>query len=122
SALVCLMQRDHPLAAHDIITPQDLHDVEFITQTRRHSVRAAKDGVLTTAAAQPRARIETATVVLAAELVQENLGIALINPFPTALRLHPSLCMRPFHPRITLQTCFLTPIANRPSAATLAFM
>ena len=122
SAVVCLMQHSHPLAALAVITPADLHGVDFITQTRRHSVRAAEDGVLIAAAVQPRARIETATVVLAAELVREGLGVALINPFPTALRLHPSLCMRPFVPKITLRTCFLTPTGSRPSAAALAFM
>ena len=122
SALVCLMPRDHPLAARATITPADLHGVDFITQTRRHSVRAAKDGMLMAASAQPHDRIETATVVLAAELVREGLGVALINPFPTALRLDPSLCLRPFRPKITLRTCFLTPTGARPSAAALAFM
>lgn len=122
SAIVCLMRRDHPLAAREIIGPDDLDDVDFVTLTRRHSVRAANDDALAGAAAQPRARIEAATAVLASELVVEGLGVALINPFPTALRLNPMLCMRAFRPRITLRTCFMSPAGTRLSAAALAFM
>jgi len=122
SDLVCLMLRSDPLATKAVITPQDLDGRDFVSQSRRHSVRAAQDGVLAAANVHPRTRIEVATVVLAAELVREGLGVALVNPFPTALRLHPSLCMRPFAPRIPLRTVFMTPTSKRPSAATLAFM
>lgn len=122
SDVVCLMPRTDPLAAKAVITPADLDGRDFVSQTRRHSARAAKDGVLMAANVRPRTQTEVATVVLAAELVREGLGVALINPFPTALRLHPSLCIRPFMPRITLRTAFLTPAGTRPSAATLAFM
>ena len=122
SDVVCLMRCSDPLAAKAVVTPADLDGREFVSQTRRHSARAAKDGVLTAAHVRPRTQTEVATVVLAAELVREGLGVALINPFPTVLRLHPSLCIRPFTPRITLRTAFLTPIGTRPSAAALAFM
>jgi DNA-binding transcriptional LysR family regulator len=122
SNLVCLMLRNDPLAARTVITPQDLDGRDFIAQSRRHSVRAAQDAVLAAANVHPRMTIEVATVVLAHELVREGLGVALINPFPTLLRLHPSLCMRPFTPRIPMQTFLITPAAKRPSAATLAFM
>jgi DNA-binding transcriptional LysR family regulator len=122
SDLVCLMSRDDPLAGKEVVGPADLDGRDFITQSRRHSVRAAQDAVFVAANAHPRSTIEVATVVLASELVREGMGIALINPFPTAMRLHPSLCMRPFEPRIPMRTFFMTPAAKRPSAATLAFM
>jgi DNA-binding transcriptional LysR family regulator len=122
SDLVCLMLKADPLAEKTVITPRDLDGRDFVSQTRRHSVRAAQDLVLSAANVHPRTTLEVATVVLASELVREGMGVALINPFPTALRLHPSLCMRPFEPRISLKTWFMTPAAKRPSAATLAFM
>lgn len=122
SDVVCLMQRDDPLAAKTVIRPEDLHDRAYVAQTRRHSARVAKDRALAAAGVQPKITIETATVVSAAELVREGLGLALINPFPTALRLDPSLTTRAFEPRITLQTSFLSPADRRHSSATLAFM
>jgi DNA-binding transcriptional LysR family regulator len=122
SDIVCLMRRDDPLATRDVIVPQDLDGVPFISQTRRHSVRTAQDAALSAAGARPRAVMEVATVVLAAQMVREGLGVALVNSFPTALRLDPALCTRPFEPRISMQTCFMTPASVRPSAATLAFM
>lgn len=122
SHVVCLMRQDDPLASRKVIVPADLHGRDFVAQTRRHSARVAKDGVLRAAGVTPRITIETATVVSTAELVREGLGIALINPFPTALRLPPTLVTRPFTPTITLRTSFLSPAGARPSAATLAFM
>ncbi len=122
SHVVCLMQRSDPLAAKSVVTPADLDGRAYVAQTRRHSARVAKDRALAAAGVQPRITIETATVVSAAELVREGLGVALINPFPTALRLDPSLVTRPFQPTITLQTCFLSPAGTRHSPATLAFM
>ena len=122
SDVVCLMRRDDALAARKEITPADLDGRDFVSLTRRHSARAANDGVLTAANVHPRTQTEVATVVFAAELVREGLGVALINPFPTSLRLHASLCLRPFWPRITLRTSFLTPAGTRLSAGALAFM
>ncbi|MFA7432157.1 MAG: LysR family transcriptional regulator [Gemmobacter sp.] len=120
--IVCLMRRDHPLAGRETITPADLDGQDFVAQTRRHSARAASDRALDEGGARPRITIETATVVSAAELVAEGLGLALINPFPVALRLDPVLVTRPFVPTITLRTSFLTPAGVRPSATVLAFM
>lgn len=122
SHVVCLMRREDPLAAKTVIRPADLDGRDYVAQTRRHSARVAKDRALAAAGVQPRITIETATVVSAAELVREGLGVSLINPFPTALRLDPSLVIRPFEPTITLQTCFLSPAGTRHSSATLAFM
>ncbi|CAN5728179.1 LysR family transcriptional regulator [soil metagenome] len=122
SRVVCLMPRDHPLAARDSVTPADLDGAAYVAQTRRHSARAATDRALAAARARPRLTIETATVVSAAELVREGLGVALINSFPTTLRLDPALVTRPFMPAITLQTSFLSPAGVRPSPARRAFM
>ncbi|MDD7972256.1 LysR family transcriptional regulator [Roseinatronobacter alkalisoli] len=122
SHVVCLMRRENPLSAKQVILPEDLDGLAYVAQTRRHSARVAKDRALAAAGVQPRITIETATVVSAAELVREGLGVALINPFPTALRLDASLTTRPFEPTITLQTSFLSPIGTRHSPATLAFM
>jgi DNA-binding transcriptional LysR family regulator len=120
--VVCLMLRDDTLAAKRVIVPKDIEGRDLVAQTRRHTVRVAKDRVLAAANVEPRITIEVATVVLAAELVLEGRGIALINPFPTALRLDRRLIMKPFEPAITMRTCFMSPAAIRHSAATLAFM
>ncbi|PZX13237.1 LysR family transcriptional regulator [Celeribacter halophilus] len=122
SDLVCVMRRDNPLAERDVITPRDLDGQPFVAQTRRHTVRAAQDGVLAAANAHPDAIFEVGTVVLATQLVLQGAGVALINPFPTILRLDPALCARPFRPRVAMRTWFMTPASSRPSAAVLAFM
>jgi len=122
SDLVYVMRRDHPLAARQVIRPLDLDGLPFISQARRHGVRAAQDEVFSEAGVFPAANYEVGTVTLAAEMAQLGHGVALIDPFPTALHLDAMLCMRPFAPRVTMQTWFMTPSSVRPTPATVAFM
>lgn len=120
--IVALMRRDDPLSALSVITPHDIAARSLIAQTRRHSVRAAIEEVMAQAGVSAEIRVEVATVIMASRLVAEGLGIALINPFPAALEFDDSLCLRPFSPRITMKTSFLTPIGAPLSHETMTFM
>lgn len=119
---VCLMRREHPLAAREWVGPGDLDGAEFIALTRRHSARVAIDAVFAAAGVRCQIVIETATSVSASEYVREGLGLTLVNPFPVAWRLDPALAVRPFRPGIALRSSFLLPSGVRPGAAALAFM
>jgi hypothetical protein len=60
--------------------------------------------------------------VSAGEFVREGLGIALLNPFPIAAQLGPSVAVRPFSPRIRYQTSFLMSSRTPIPAAAAAFL
>jgi DNA-binding transcriptional LysR family regulator len=119
---VCLLPAGHPLAARAVIEPQDLDGEAFIALTRRHSGRFAIDQALERAGVKTRTIIETATSVSAGEFVRDGLGIALINPFPIAAQLGPSVAVRPFRPRIPYQTSFLMSSRTPIPAAAAVFM
>jgi DNA-binding transcriptional LysR family regulator len=119
---VCVLPARHPLAARACIEPQDLAGESFIALTRRHSGRFAIDQVFEQAGVSPRIIIETSTVVSAGEFVREGLGIALLNPFPIAGQLGPSVAVRPFRPRIPYRMSFLVSARAPVSAAAAAFI
>jgi DNA-binding transcriptional LysR family regulator len=119
---VCFLPASHPLAARACIEPQDLAGESFIASTRRHSGRFAVDQVFEQAGVSRRIIIETSTVVSACEFVREGLGVAVLNPFPIARQLGPSVVVRPFRPRIPYRMSFLMTSRAPVSAAAAAFI
>jgi DNA-binding transcriptional LysR family regulator len=119
---VCVLPAGHPLAARHYLEPHDLNGETFIALTRRHSGRFAIDQVFERAGVEPRIVIETSTAVSAGQFVREGLGIALLNPFPLAGQLGPTVAIRPFRPRIPYRTSFLMSSRAPISAAASAFI
>jgi DNA-binding transcriptional LysR family regulator len=109
SDAMVMMAPNHPLCAKAEITPRDLDNVAFVAITKRHSVRTTLDRILNEAGVVPRVVMETATVVSAHGIVRAGLGVAVLNPFPIALSGTGGVVYRPFVPRMTFRTQFLTP-------------
>lgn len=119
---ICILPRDHRLAALEVVRAEDLHNVPFITLSRRHSSRAAIDRLFARAGVRVNAVLEASTNVAVMEFVREGLGVSLLNPFPLVHQMGGNIVMRPFRPAIGYSTNFLLPSSRPPSAATLAFM
>jgi DNA-binding transcriptional LysR family regulator len=117
-----IIRRDHPLAEREEIGPQDLHGEPFIALTRRFLVRGTLDRLFLDAGAKPVVTMEAATSAIAYELVRSGLGITIINPFPVSLRRDADVAIRPFTPRASFETCFVTPSAAPPPAHARRFM
>ena len=109
---VCIFAKGSPLTKLKTISIQNLADQPLVVVTRRHRVRSIIEGMFASAGIEPRIVTETATSVALVELVRRGLGCAILNPFPVANGLDPSVEMRLLQPGFRYQTCFITSAAK----------
>ncbi len=119
---VCVMAKDHPLARHDVITPELLDRQNLIALMRRHMVRTRLDQVFTRAGVTPNRVAEVATGVSALTLARAGVGVAVICPFPLLRRGEPGLAIRPFQPEFVYRTSFAVSTVRPLSKPVRAFM
>ena len=119
---VCVMAADHPLARHEVITPEILHDQDHIALMRRHMVRTRLDQVFARAGVRPRAVAEVATGVSAITLARHGVGVAVLCPFPLLRRHEPDLAIRPFSPAFVYRASFAVSTVRPLSQPARAFM
>lgn len=116
SRAVAVVPVGHPLAGRAEIRAGDLDGQPLIALTLRHSARGLTDAMMARAGAVPRVVVETATAVSAWQFAAAGLGIALLNPFPTALTPDRRVRLSPLSPALPYVTNFLSP-AQRPMPA-----
>ncbi|WP_223421643.1 LysR substrate-binding domain-containing protein [Tateyamaria pelophila] len=104
----CAIPDAHPLAALEVIRPQDLHGQRLIALSHRHARRAQLDKVLTNVRSVPRIVAEASTSFAAVDLVREGLGVTVVNPFPVAQYRSDDVSFRLFDSPIKYSTYFVT--------------
>ncbi|PWK59194.1 LysR family transcriptional regulator [Roseicyclus mahoneyensis] len=119
---VCVMARDHPLARHEVITPETLHGQDHIALMRRHMVRTRLDQVFARAGVRPKTVAEVATGVSAITLARAGVGVAVICPFPLLRQHDPDLVIRPFVPEFVYRASFAVSTVRPLSKPVRAFM
>ena len=119
---ICVLHEAHPLTKKEIITPQDLHQVDYVGIKRLHSLRGAVDLLFNECGVQPNVTIETSGAILALEMIQEGLGVSILNPFPIVLRDHPGVAYRRFDAKLPFKTRFLTASSSTPSVSARLFL
>ncbi|MCB2102857.1 MAG: LysR family transcriptional regulator [Rhodobacterales bacterium] len=119
---VCILPRDHRLAALDVVRPQDLVDEPFIATTRRYPSRHRIDDLFRRAGVPLRVRAETSTAGVACDLVAHGFGVTLLNAMTATAFLGPKLTTRPFAPRLSHEFGFLFRTDQAPSAITRRFV
>jgi DNA-binding transcriptional LysR family regulator len=119
---VAVMARDHPLARHDVITPEILHGQPHIALMRRHTVRTRMDRVFAQAGVRPRTVAEVATGVSAITLARHGVGVAVICPFPLLRQHEEGLAVRPFAPEFVYRASFAVSTVRPMSQPARAFM
>ncbi len=122
STAVCAMPHDHPLAAKEIIQPEDLHDQPLIALTHRHARRAQLDRVLSACRSVPRILAEVSTSIAAVDLVRERLGLSVISPFPIIHHGTSEIEFRRFASQIEYRNYFITPDHRPVPSIARAFM
>ncbi len=102
--LVVAMHRLHPLVARQVVRPSDLAGTTVLALPE-----ASPTSILVRAALQeagipiPR-RIVASTSLGVCALIQQNVGVGLINPLLLSTGIFPDIVTRQFRPRITLRT------------------
>lgn len=122
SSAVCAMASDHPLAARDVIYPQDIDGQKLIALTHRHARRAQLEKVLHRNRAIPRVVAEASTSVAAVDLAKEGLGLAIVNPFPIVQYRSDDVVFRPFASQIDYRSYFVTSDHGSTTSIVRAFM
>ncbi len=74
----------HRLAAREIVRPEDLEGESFLSYTANNSVRQFADQVFQRSGVTRALTAEAQYSAALAELVAQNLGVALIDPFTAA--------------------------------------
>jgi DNA-binding transcriptional LysR family regulator len=79
--LVCIVPKDHPLAARASVTPQDLADEPLISFSRSLPLGHLVEQVFRAAGVPQRISLEVNQSSLAAALVRVGAGVAILDPF-----------------------------------------
>lgn len=97
---VCVMPRAHALTAKDVVMPEDLTGLPFISFTRDAAFRRQVDDIFSQAGVTRDMRLETRTAEGIFGLVSAGLGISIVGQLFSDDSLPASLTFRPFRPEI----------------------
>lgn len=112
-AEVAVLPAGHPLLARRQLSAADFAEQDFVSLADDDPYRAAIDAQL---AGVPRSlRWQTASSVAACALVQQGLGLAIVNPLTALACAGPSLHWRPLAFRIPYRLAVLRPL-QRPAS------
>lgn len=122
SSAVCVMPANHELAKQEFVKPADLDKQRLIALTSRHQRRYQLEKLIHDAGGWPEIVAEVGTSVSAIELARRNLGVAIVNPFPTITAENENLEVRKFVSPIQYQSYFAANDLKPISRVARAFM
>lgn len=112
---VCILLADHALAKKKIVRPEDLDGQPFITLGASSESRKKIDLVLQQAEVQPATMAETQTASVACAMVNQGIGVSLLDFLTFSVISKPPLICRTFRPRVVINYVTVKP-RGRPSA------
>jgi DNA-binding transcriptional LysR family regulator len=119
---VCVIHKDHPLAALDEIGPKDLRNVPLILIGRQRPARILLDQTFTQAGVRQNVKIETHTNSSACAYVAHGLGVSILSSFFANLYRHLPVVQRPYVPKSTQEFGLATAAGTPLSLAAQALM
>ncbi|WP_370152926.1 LysR family transcriptional regulator [Ferrovibrio sp.] len=122
TTLVAVLPKEHRLAARTVIRPADLAGETLIglpdSSATTHLIAAMFQQARVVQAPQ----IVAANAVGVCSLVQQKLGVGLMNPLMLTQGIFPGVVARPFRPRIVLRTCIYYSRLHPPAPPVAAFI
>lgn len=106
---VCILPRNHRLAAQEYIAPEDLRDESLVSLTAASPHRHAVDKVLREHNISPRSLIEARSAAVILELVARSVGVAILGPLAVHAGVGSRVVTRPFRPAIPFQAALVYP-------------
>jgi DNA-binding transcriptional LysR family regulator len=99
---VCAMSPRHKLATKDVITPADLHNVEYIAHTPAARLRRALADIMEAGGYKFNVVAETPMCMTLLSIVSTGVGVGLVNPMSVEGLGEMDLVLRPFTPAMPL--------------------
>ncbi len=122
SQMACFMPASHPLALNETVALSALRGERLIALSRRHYARQKLDAIMASNGLGDQVRTETSTTLSALAFAEHGFGIALMNPFPAALRLPHGIVAVPLENEITYTTSFVHSVGRPLQRSTEAFV
>ncbi|TKT74401.1 LysR substrate-binding domain-containing protein [Aquamicrobium sp. LC103] len=119
---VCVCQQGSSLAALPFITPGDLREQNLIAPHTSNGIGLLVAEAFSKAAAPYSPTVEVRFLNVAARLVQENWGVALLDEMTASSGRYSDLAIRPFQPRVRLALSAILPKQRVPSRLANAFI
>ncbi|CAH1658794.1 LysR substrate-binding domain-containing protein [Chelatococcus asaccharovorans] len=122
SEAVCLVPRQHPLAAKHVIGPADLDGQDFIALGQSSLMRLELNALLQLANSHPRVRVESLFSSTVASYVNSGLGLGIVDPLAAALADKSRVIVRRFAPTIQYSLSIVYPRRTEKSLALRDFV
>ena len=113
---VCVLPEGHPLLERPVIRPEDLQGQRFVSLSPTDPYRKQVDEICRQYDVTREMMLETHSAVSVCCMVQEGLGIALVNPLTAQAFAGKGLELRRFSVSIPFQVNIVRP-EHRPSSA-----
>jgi DNA-binding transcriptional LysR family regulator len=107
--VTCIVPGGDRLTEQPVITPLDLAGRRMISYSEEQGLRPILDVALTAVRTRIDQVVQVGWVANAWALVDQGVGIALVDDFSQFERLYPRVVMRPFEPAITIRAEVLHP-------------
>ena len=107
---VAVLPASHPLAAKPVLQPQDFADQPFVSLAEGDPYRAQIDAVFAQAGVARQLLLETHSAIAVCAMVQQGLGVAIVNPFTARACAGAGLVVRPLAFSIPFQVQALLPL------------
>ncbi|MEO7108631.1 MAG: LysR family transcriptional regulator [Rhodoferax sp.] len=112
---VAVLPARHPLCNRTVLQPQDFANERFISLAEGDPYRQAIDAVFVKAGVQRATLLETTSAVAVCAMVQQGLGVAIVNPLTAAAMAGPQLVVRPLAMAIPFSVTLLLPQMATPN-------
>ena len=106
---VAVLPATHPLCHKTMLNPQDFADQPFVSLAEGDPYRQAIDALFAQAGVARATLLETASAVAVCAMVQQGLGLAIVNPLTAATFAGRGLEVRPLSVAIPFQVSLLLP-------------
>lgn len=118
---VCALPRQHALARRRTITVADLVDVPLIAGAPSVFQQAIEE-TFARAGVEPHFALTAQYTAARCGLVAEGLGLAIVDPIPAREFFGLPIVLRPFEPRLPIETMLIRPGGRPPSNLTTRFI
>ncbi len=106
---VCVLPAGHALLANAVLKPEDFAGQDFISLSAEDPYRAQLDAVFEASGVKRLQRIETHSAVAVCAMVQQGLGVAIVNPLTALACAGPALVLRRFSVSVPFRVSALLP-------------